>query len=354
MMNDRDKTHGQLIEELESLRRQADEMKNAQTELLESENRYRTLFQQSPDAIVAIDPETALPIEFNDRILDMLGYTKEEFLKLKIADYEAIESPKEIKAHIEKVLFEGKDEFETRLRTKTGELKDVIVSIRVIELSGKRVFHNIFRDITGRKRAEEALRESEDRCRGIADNIGIGVSTINTKMEILSLNSQMKRWFPDIDVSKRPVCYKAFNNPPRDEICRDCPAHKTLTDGHVYESVIETPAGAEVRNYRIISSPLKNKNGNTVAAVNMVDDITERKQLEAERERLIGELQTALAKVKQLSGMLPICSYCKKIRDDNGYWKQIEAYISEHSEALFSHGMCPDCAKEAMKEVEEL
>jgi len=68
------------------------------------------------------------------------------------------------------------------------------------------------------------------------------------------------------------------------------------------------------------------------------------KKHEEEREKLIGELQEALAKVKQLSGLLPICASCKKIRDDKGYWNQIESYIRDHSEAEFSHGICPECA----------
>lgn len=72
-------------------------------------------------------------------------------------------------------------------------------------------------------------------------------------------------------------------------------------------------------------------------------DITERKQAEFEREKLITELEAALAQVKRLSGLLPICSSCKKIRNDQGYWQQVEVYIHEHSEADFSHGICPDC-----------
>ena len=67
--------------------------------------------------------------------------------------------------------------------------------------------------------------------------------------------------------------------------------------------------------------------------------------LTKEKEKLIVELQEALAKVKTLSGLLPICSSCKKIRDDNGYWNQIETYIRQHSEADFTHGICPTCAK---------
>lgn len=64
-----------------------------------------------------------------------------------------------------------------------------------------------------------------------------------------------------------------------------------------------------------------------------------------EKEKLISELQEALAKVKTLSGLLPICSSCKKIRDDKGYWNQIETYIRQRSEAEFTHGICPKCAK---------
>ena len=68
-----------------------------------------------------------------------------------------------------------------------------------------------------------------------------------------------------------------------------------------------------------------------------------RKRLEAEREKIIRELQDALSKVKTLSGLLPICASCKKIRDDKGYWRQIENYITSHSDADFSHSICKEC-----------
>ncbi len=78
-----------------------------------------------------------------------------------------------------------------------------------------------------------------------------------------------------------------------------------------------------------------------------------RAKMEAEREQLITELQEALAKVKTLSGLLPICASCKKIRDDKGYWQAIEGYISEHSEAEFTHGICPDCVKKLYPDIYE-
>lgn len=72
-----------------------------------------------------------------------------------------------------------------------------------------------------------------------------------------------------------------------------------------------------------------------------------------ERHRLTVELKEALAKVKTLTGMLPICSNCKKIRDDQGYWQAVELYLAEHSGATLSHGMCPDCIRELYPDMAE-
>jgi len=74
-------------------------------------------------------------------------------------------------------------------------------------------------------------------------------------------------------------------------------------------------------------------------------DITARRQVETARENLIQDLKDSFEKIKTLKGLLPICASCKKIRDDKGYWNQIETYIATHSEAEFSHGLCPVCAK---------
>ena len=103
------------------------------------------------------------------------------------------------------------------------------------------------------------------------------------------------------------------------------------------------PAGVAI-------STLKEKDGSLAGYVFIVRDMTEQKKAEAEREALIEELQEALANVKTLKGLLPICSGCKKIRNDKGYWQQVEGYIKEHTEADFSHGICDDCAKQLYPE----
>ncbi|MGH7940397.1 MAG: PAS domain S-box protein [Limisphaerales bacterium] len=92
-------------------------------------------------------------------------------------------------------------------------------------------------------------------------------------------------------------------------------------------------------------SPMKNCDGKITGASVIARDITSRKREECERIKLIQELTEALGKAKTLVGLLPICAGCKRIRDDQGYWQQVEAYITEHSEAVFTHGICPECIK---------
>jgi len=92
-------------------------------------------------------------------------------------------------------------------------------------------------------------------------------------------------------------------------------------------------------------SPIKDDLGRTIGASAIVRDITERRREEVERTNLIQELTDALKQVKTLSGLLPICATCKRIRDDRGYWQQVETYISSHTHAMFTHGICPECLK---------
>ncbi len=93
------------------------------------------------------------------------------------------------------------------------------------------------------------------------------------------------------------------------------------------------------------AAPICNSMGEIVLVVETLQDITEQKRAERERELLIAKLQDALSEIKTLQGLLPICASCKKIRDDRGQWNELEAYISERSQAQFSHGLCPQCIK---------
>ena len=99
--------------------------------------------------------------------------------------------------------------------------------------------------------------------------------------------------------------------------------------------------------FEVIKTPMRDVDGSVAGLLCNARDITERKQLAESQKRLVDELRNALAEVNKLSGLLPICASCKRIRTDEGLWQQMEIYIREHSEAEFSHGLCPECAEQA-------
>jgi two-component system, cell cycle sensor histidine kinase and response regulator CckA len=109
-----------------------------------------------------------------------------------------------------------------------------------------------------------------------------------------------------------------------------------------FETVRVRKDGVPVDVYLALS-PIKSADGRLVGASSIAYDITERKKIEDERTKMIQQLNDTLSKVRTLSGLLPICANCKKIRDDHGYWQKLETFVHEHSNAEFSHSICPDC-----------
>lgn len=100
-------------------------------------------------------------------------------------------------------------------------------------------------------------------------------------------------------------------------------------------------------------SPLLDRDGSASGSVLVIHDLSERRALELEREKLITELRAALGDIKTLRGLLPICASCKKIRDDKGSWRGLERYIMDHSDAQFSHDICPDCMRKLYPDLAE-
>jgi transcriptional regulator with PAS, ATPase and Fis domain len=111
--------------------------------------------------------------------------------------------------------------------------------------------------------------------------------------------------------------------------------------------------GGQKRYIIFDAAPVYDTDGELVAAVETLQDITRRKRLEEEKDLLVTQLREALASIKQLQGLLPICSTCKKIRDDKGYWNKLECYIEAHSAAEFTHSMCPECEAKFYKACEK-
>ena len=147
------------------------ERKWVEEALRESEERYRAIFEQAADTIVLVDPDTGELSEFNDRAYENLGYTRQEFEKLKLPDFEIIESEEEVAEHIQRILREGSDVFDTKHRTKDNEIRDIQVSSRAISLRGKDYIQSMWRDITEHKRFEEELKQSHEQLRMLSARI---------------------------------------------------------------------------------------------------------------------------------------------------------------------------------------
>ena len=120
---------------------------------------------------------------------------------------------------------------------------------------------------------------------------------------------------------------------------QSCELRLVKKDGHEFYARMECMA-------------IKNRGDDLRQIRAAVSDITERKQAEEQRDELIAELQKALSEVKTLRGFLPICANCKNIRNDKGYWEKIETYIHDHSDAEFTHGICPECAKKLYPDID--
>lgn len=117
-----------------------------------------------------------------------------------------------------------------------------------------------------------------------------------------------------------------------------------------FETVRHAKDGHQVE-VSLSISPVCSQAGKIVGVSTIARDISARKQAEREQEKLLRDLQGAVAQIKTLSGLLPICMHCKRIRDDKGYWNQLELYIHQHSNAEFSHGICPECSKKLYPEL---
>ena len=197
---------------------------------------------------------------------------------------------------------------------------------------------------SARKKSENELRESEEKFRGIAEISLAGVYIIqdgifkyvNKKFaEILgysveeclnNMHFQQTVHPEDLDVVREQISKRISG--------------KVNSVNYTFRGIKKN---GKMIHVEIFGSTIQLSGKPAVAG--SILDITARKQVEEEREELIEALQKALSEVKTLRGFIPICSYCKKIRDDKGYWSQIESYIHKHSDAECSHGICPECAK---------
>jgi PAS domain S-box-containing protein len=197
--------------------------------------------------------------------------------------------------------------------------------------------------------AEAELRQSESTLRGITSSLGEGVLVMDHEGLLRFMNPEAERllgWRADELVGREVhdlLHLHADGTPLPADKCLTFNVLATGKRGSCEDDLYKRKDGTAFP-VACVSAPIL-RDGKVVAAVIAFQDISERKRAGAEREKLIAELQEALEKITTLKGLLPICAACKKIRDDRGYWQQIEVYMRNHTDVEFSHGLCPECAK---------
>jgi PAS domain S-box-containing protein len=332
------------------------ERKRAEEALRENERRYRLLAENVSDVIWTMDMNFKYTY-LSPSVQRLRGYSVEEAMAQKIED---VLTPTSLKVIGEVLLEErGLESSEqkdlSRSRTVLLELKckdgtTVWTEVKITTLrdsDGQPIeFIGVTRDITERKQAEKVLQESEERYRSILDNIEEGYFEVDlagnftffndslcrelgySQEEMMGMNNRQY-----MDKENVKEVYQAFN--------------RVYTTGESYKAydwgIIRKDGPKRIHESSI--SLMRDAQGERIGFRGVTRDVTEKKRAEEEREKLVRDLQKALSEVKTLKGIFPICASCKKIRDDKGYWNQVEVYIRDRSEAEFSHGICPDCMK---------
>ncbi|MGB5620575.1 MAG: PAS domain-containing protein [Desulfobacterales bacterium] len=248
------------------------------------------LMAHSPNPILVCRADTAITY-VNPAFEKLTGFRAAELIGVN-APYPWWLPEKIEQTHraLQTAMATGVSRIEEHFQKKNGERFWVELTAGLVENgNGTRYYLSNWVDITDRKKAADELRESEERYRSLVDNITTGVTLISPDMKIQAMNRQMRRWYPHIDPSEKPLCYHAYHDPPREDRCTDCPAFASLKDSEVHESTHEVSVHGDLRFHRIVSSPIRNNEGRLVAAINMIEDITAARQTEMRIKSLYQE-----------------------------------------------------------------
>ena len=339
------------------------------TERKEIETRlklFRDLINQSGDSLFLVNAETGRFLDVNDQAYIALGYSKEELLSMKVQDIEAlISGPEELREEFKKVKKHGHYIFRGEHIRKDGQILPVEINQRYVESENVPYIVAVVRDITERIELERQLKESEKKYRTIFENTGTITAIVDSDMNIVMANSEFESFFgysPKETGPKKTI----------DDFIHDIDREKARNYHRLrridpqsapskYEVKMIDHAGRERETYVTVALVT-----GTETSVLSFLDLTELKEQESELKRQrdlldstnkalehkVAELSRALGHIKRLEGLVPICSSCKKIMKSGGdpkkkdSWVNIEKYISDRTEASFTHGLCPDCMRE--------
>lgn len=270
-----------------------------------NENLFKKIFFEHSAIMLLIEPETGKILRSNKAAQNFYGYSIEQLSEMKIQEINLL-SPQEVEKERMLAVQEKRNHFIFPHKLANEGNND-----------GLWDWNTVTNEVFYSKRWKEMIGYEEN--------------------EILN---DISEWEKRVHPEDLELVYERLNKHLKGENHFYRSEHRLKSKDGSYKWILDR---GKVVSWTEDKKPLR--------VVGTHTDITIQKETEIENKRLLKELKEALGKVKTLSGFLPICAKCKKIRDDEGYWNQIENYIREHSDAKFSHGICPECAKVLYPEI---
>jgi PAS domain S-box-containing protein len=392
-MHDPSRKNQKLIDENHALKQKIKELEQSEAERKRAEEKFRLLVMNSSDITGIVDPDGKQRY-ISDTAERITGFPASELASKNISEVihpddllRILEAFQGCLAHPDKLL---RAEYRHIHKTKGWVYVEAIGQNFIDDPNIRGVITNV-RDITNRKKAEEALKLSEITYREIFNTVNdaiwvhdietgefLDVNNAVTEIFGYSVNEAMNLNIEDISSGVPPYTQetavelfrKAIDGEPQlfEWHCK----HK---DGHLFWTEVNLRRGSIAGKERILAlerditerkraeewlrrahdklEQLVAERTEELRQANekLLTDIIDRKRAEEALEEERRRLQQTLDEVRTLRGIVPICANCKKIRDDKGFWNQVEKYVSEHTEAEFSHGICPDCTKKLYPDI---
>ena len=319
------------------------ERQQTEKALRESEERYRCLVEVSPDTI-AVHANGRIEYVNPAAVKLFRAHGESELIGKQVLDVVHPDYKESVRKRIIGAMEYGKTQpiTEEKFLRSDGTAIDVEVVSAPITFKGMNAVQVIARDITERKQAEEALRVSEERYRTLSEAAHEMIYIVNRDDIVEYVNTsaaeQLHKRPGEIIGKTRASLFSQEVSSGQQRSLQN--VFKTRMPRYIESKVAHEDQVTWLGTWLV---PLRDDTDQITAVMGVSRDITNRKWLEEDKQKLLVKLQEALSQVKTLGGLIPICSACKKIRDDKGYWQQVEGYIQTHTDATFTHGICPDC-----------
>jgi PAS domain S-box-containing protein len=306
------------------------------------------IVETSEDAIIGKSLDGTI-VSWNSGAERLYGYKAEEVVGRPLALLVPPDRADEF-GWIMKGLRHGKriEHYESTRVHKDGHRIEVSVTVSPVKNKAGAVVGAsvIARDITDRKRVEMALRQSEERFRVALTNAPVVVFNQDCELRYTWINSPVLAWANQEYLGQTDAEILGGEEGARLTAIKQ----EVLRSGRGARTEVEVPFQGETHYFDLVAEPLRDCEGTLLGLTCSATDITPTKKSLLEREGLIAKLREALEEVRLLSGLLSICASCKKITNERGDWESLESYLQTHSQAKFSHGMCPDCLRKLYPE----